>query len=143
MEEICLGFGLAMFNHELKAGEYESSIISVLVVLELNLEIEGWTTAINYTLVLSVVVTIIRGLVVYRVWLTYQNAIQVGVEGGMEEREARERVPSIFEEVKEIVQKFIILTIFDGILSLIDRILYIRIYRMKIRFSTKGEGRVV
>jgi hypothetical protein len=56
-----------MFDYKLKVGEYESSIISTLVVLGLNLEREGWSIAINYTLVLSVVVIIIRGLVVYRV----------------------------------------------------------------------------
>jgi hypothetical protein len=143
MEEACLGFWLAIFDHELKAGEYESGIISALAVLGLSLEREGWTTAMNYTLILSVVVIITRGLVVYRAWLIHQNAIQVGVEGGMEEREARERAPSIFEEVKEMVQKFIILTMFDRIPTPIDRILYIRTYGMKIRFSTKGEGRVV
>jgi hypothetical protein len=143
MEEACLGFWLAMFDHELKAGEYESGIISALAVLGLNSEREGWSIAMNYTPVLSVVVTIIRGLVVYRVWLTHQNAIQVGIEGGIEEREARERAPSIFEEVKEIVQRFMTLTVFDGIPSLMDRILYMRTYGIKVRFSTKGEGRVV
>ena len=55
-----------MFDHELKAGEFESGIISALAVLGLNSEKEGWSTAINYTLVLLAVVTIIRGLVVYR-----------------------------------------------------------------------------
>jgi hypothetical protein len=143
MEEACLGFWLAMFNHELKVGEYESGIISVLAILGLNSEREGWSTAMNYTPVLSAVVTITRGLVVYRVWLTHQNAIQAGMEGGMEEREARERAPSIFEEVKEIVQRFMILTVFDGMPSLMDRILHMRTYGMKVRFSTKGEGRVV
>jgi hypothetical protein len=55
-----------MFNYKLKAGEYKSSIISVLAVLGLNLEKEGWNTAMNYTLILLVVVTVTRGLVVYR-----------------------------------------------------------------------------
>ena len=111
MEEACLGFWLAMFDHELKAGEYESGIISALAVLGLSPENEGWSTAMNYTPVLSAVVTITRGLVVYRAWLTHQNAIQAGVEGGIEEREARERALSIFEEVKEIVQRFMTLTV--------------------------------
>jgi hypothetical protein len=44
----------------------ESGIISVLAVLGLNPEIEGWSTAMNYTPVLLAVVTITRGLVVYR-----------------------------------------------------------------------------
>jgi hypothetical protein len=61
----------------------------------------------------------------------------------MEEREAREQAPSIFEEVKEMVQRFITLTMFDRMPSPIDRILHIRTYRMKIRFSTKGEGGVL
>jgi hypothetical protein len=41
MEEVCLGFWLAMFDYELKVGEYESGIISVLAVLGLNSEREG------------------------------------------------------------------------------------------------------
>jgi hypothetical protein len=119
-----------MFDHKLKAGEYESS------------EIEGWSTAMNYTLVLSAVVAIIRGLVVYRAWLTYQNAIQAGVEGEIEEREARETALSIFEEVKEIVQRFITLSVFNRMPSPMDRILHMRTYGMKIRYSTKRDGRV-
>ena len=142
MEEACLRFWLTMFDHELKAGEYESGIISALAVLGLSPEKEGWSTPMNYTPILSAVVTIIRGLVVYKAWLTHQNAIQAGVEGGMEEREAREQAPSIFEEVKEMVQRFMTLTMFDGMPSPMDRILHIRTYGMKIRFSTKGEGRV-
>jgi hypothetical protein len=55
-----------MFNYKLKAGEYKSSIISTLAVLGLSLEKEGWSTPINYTLILLVVVTITRGLVVYK-----------------------------------------------------------------------------
>jgi hypothetical protein len=61
----------------------------------------------------------------------------------MEEREARERAPSIFEEVKEMVQRFMTLTVFDGVPSPMDRILHMRTYGMKIRYTTKGEGRVV
>jgi hypothetical protein len=113
-----------MFDHELKVGEYESGIISALAVLGLNPGMEGWSTAMNHTPVLSAVVAIIRGLVVYRAWLTHQNAIQAGVEGGMEEREARETAPSIFEEVKEMVQRFMTLTVFDGMPSPMDRILH-------------------
>ena len=64
------------------------------------------------------------------------------MERGIAEREARERALSIFEKVKEIVQRFIILTIFNRMPSPIDRILHIRIYRIKIRFNIKGEGRV-
>ena len=96
----------------------------------------------NYTPILSAVVTITRGLVVYRAWLTHQNAIQADMEGGIEEREARERAPSIFKEVKEMVQRFMTLTMFNGMPSPMDRVLHIRTYGMKIRFSTKGEGRV-
>jgi hypothetical protein len=143
IEDACLRFWMAMFDHELKAGEYESGIISALAILGLNPDDGGWSTAMNYTPVLSAVVTITRGLVVYRAWLTHQNAIQAGVERGMEEREARERAPSIFEEVKEMVQKFMTLTMFDGMPSPMDRILHMRTYGMKVRFSTKGEGRVV
>lgn len=133
---------MAMFNYKLKAGEFKSSIISALAVLGLNLEEEGQILAMNYTLVLLAVVTITRGLVVYRVQLTYQKAIQEGVERGIEEREAKVGAPSIFKRVKDIVQMFITLTTFNRMPSLIDRILHIRTYSIKIRYSTKGEARV-
>lgn len=142
MEETCLQFWMAMFDHELKAGEYESGIISALAVLGLNPEKEGWNTAKNYTPILSAVVTITRGLVVYRAWLTHQQAVQEGMQGGIEEREARERAPSIFEQVKKMVQRFMTLTGFNGMPSPMDRILHTRTYGMKIRYSTKGEARV-
>jgi hypothetical protein len=57
--------------------------------------------------------------------------------------EDREEAPSISEEVKRMVEKFMTLTMFDGISSPMDRILHMRTYRMRIRFSTKGEARVV
>ena len=142
MEEACLRVWIVMFDHELKAGEYESGIISALAVLGLNPEKEGWSTAMNYTPVLSAVVTITRGLVVYKAWLTYQKTIQEEVEGGLQEEEARARAPSIFEGVKEIVQRFMTLTVFNGMPSPMDRILHIRTYGMKIRYSTKGDARV-
>lgn len=115
MEEACLSLWLAMFDHDLKGSELESDIVSALAVLGLNQEGEGWSTAMNYTPILSsAVVTITRGLV--------EQAFQEAVERSMTQREARGRAPSIFEEVREMVTRFMTLTTFDGIPSIMDRI---------------------
>ena len=57
-----------MFDHELKASDFESGIISALAVLGLNNETGGWTPAINYTPILSAIVTITRALVIHQAW---------------------------------------------------------------------------
>jgi len=54
-----------MFDHELKAGEYESGIMSALAVLGFDTQKGGWMAATNYTPILSAIVTITRALVVH------------------------------------------------------------------------------
>lgn len=142
IEEACLDFWVSMFDHELRSEEFESGIISALAVLGLNTENEGWNTAMNYTPILSAVVTVMRSLVVYQAWLTHKQEVQDLIDIGSEEREAQAKAPSIFEEVKDMVQRFMTLTTFNGMPSPMDRILHMRTYGMKIRYTTKGEARV-
>lgn len=142
MEKVCLDFWVSMFDHELKAGEFESGIISGLAVLGLNTKKERWNTAMNYTPILSAVVTVMRSLVVYKAWIIHKKEVQDLIDTGSEEKEAQAKAPSIFEEVKEMVQRFMTLTTFNGMPSPMDRILHMRTYGMKIRYTTKGEARV-
>ena len=57
-----------MFNYKLKAGDFDSGIISGLAILGLDTQRGGWKPAINYTPILSAIVTIARVLVIYRAW---------------------------------------------------------------------------
>ncbi len=57
-----------MFDHELKDSEFKSGIISRLAVLGIDIQTGSWKTALNYTPILSAIVTVMRALVVYRSW---------------------------------------------------------------------------
>lgn len=82
-------FWISMFNHELRDREYDSAIISGLVVLALDTESGGWMPAVSYTPILAAVVTVLRALVVYRSWQRRQKEIQRRiVEEGITEEEA-------------------------------------------------------
>jgi hypothetical protein len=63
-----------MFDYELKDREFESSIISTAAVLGLEVEKEGWRSALSYMPMLSAIITTLRALVVYRA----QTAIDRG-----------------------------------------------------------------
>ena len=57
-----------MFNYELKDKTYDSAIISGLAVLGLDTQDGGWMPALNYTPILTAIVTVLRALVVFRSW---------------------------------------------------------------------------
>jgi hypothetical protein len=88
-----------MLDHELKAGEHENAIISCIAVLGLETQDGGWMDAMNFTPILSAIVTIARGLVVYAAWVTYDKAVTKGLEEGLQKKEAIENAPSIFMQV--------------------------------------------
>ena len=142
MEEHCLHFWMTMFDHELKASEYESGIISALAVLGLDTEKGGWMPAENFTPLLSAIVTVTRAMVVYTAHKHREGAIQEGVQRGFDQRAAEEQAPSHFEVIRQMVHKFMTLTEFGGIPSPMDRMLHMRTYGMKIRYTTKGVARV-
>jgi hypothetical protein len=64
-EEASLAFWIAMFDHELKDREFESSIISTAAILGLEVEKGGWRSALSYTPMLSAIITTLQALVVY------------------------------------------------------------------------------
>ncbi|GAB7357820.1 hypothetical protein MBLNU459_g1089t1 [Dothideomycetes sp. NU459] len=95
----------------------------------------------DFTPILSAVVTVARALVILRAWTQRQDCIQQQLEDGYDERAAREKAPSMFEMVKDMVHKFMTLVAFGGKPSPMDRILHTRTYGMKIRYNTKGRAR--
>lgn len=65
VEETSLAFWIAMFDHELKDREFESSIISAATVLGLEVERREWRSALSYMPMLSAIITMLQALVVY------------------------------------------------------------------------------
>ena len=142
IEDACMTFWIAMFDHELKDSEFKSGIISGLAVLGIDTQTGSWKTALNYTPILSAIVTVMRALVVYRSWQTRQQSIRSGIEAGLTQEEAEDTARSVVDGVDELVERFMTLRKFGGRISPMDRILHMRTYGMKIRMTTKAGGTV-
>ena len=142
IEDACLAFWIAMFDHELKANEYESGIISGLAVIGLDANKGGWVEAQNFTSVLSAIVTIARALVAYQAHIIRQREMHRLRRQGLEAHESNARAPSTFELVKKMVHRFMTLTMYGGVPTPMDRVLHMRTYGFSIRYGTNGEGRV-
>ncbi len=142
IEDARMLFWIAMFDHELKDSEFKSGIISGLAVLGIDTQNGSWKTALNYTPILSAIVTVMRALVVYRAWQIRQQSIHNGIAAGLTQEEAEDEARSVVEGVDKLVERFMTLRKFGGRISPMDRILHMRTYGMKIRMTTKAGGTV-
>jgi hypothetical protein len=142
IDDACLEFWIAMFDHPLKDDKFESGIISGLAVLGLDQERSGWVEAINYTWKLSAIVTIMKALVIYRAYRQRQEEIKIWVRRGMAEHEARTKAPDCFGLVQEMVDRFMTLTARGGRPSPMNRILHMRAYGRWIRNQSSGAAKV-
>ena len=142
LDERCTNFWITMLDHELKDDWHENAMFSALAVMGLDTQNKAWMPAINYTTTLSAVVTVARALVVYKAYTFNQKKVKQLMEEGLDEKDAKAAVPSVFEVVQKMVHRFMTLTTFGGRPTPMDRILRMRTYGMKIRFTTKAEGRV-
>ena len=88
IEDTCLMFWIAMFDHELKDSEFQSGIMSGLAVLGIDTQNGRWKSALSYTPILSAIVAIMRALVVYRAWQMRQHSIRDMMSQGLSEEEA-------------------------------------------------------
>jgi len=125
-----------MFDHELKADEHESGIMSALAVLGLDTQKGGWTAATNYTPILSAMVTVVRALVVYSAYKKREDEVQRLRQEGREEHDAKAEAPSVYALVRGMVHAFMTLTRYDGEPTPMNRILRLRTYGFRIRFDT-------
>lgn len=142
IEDACMLFWINMFDHELRDDEFESGIVSGLAVLGIDTQSGSWKSALNYTPILSAVVSVMRALVVHRAWRMRQDSIAVGMAEGLSEPEAKQQARSAVEGVDALVQRFMTLREFGGRISPMDRILRTRAYGLKIRMTTKASGTV-
>lgn len=131
-----------IIDHELHNDEFESGIISGLAVLGIDTQSGSWRTALNYTPILSAIVSLMRALVVHRAWRMRQDSIAVGMADGMLAQEAKQQARSAVEGVDALVQRSMTLREFGGRISPMDRILRTRTYGLKIRMTTKAGSTV-
>lgn len=134
-------FWIAMFDQELGDDEFESGIVSALAVLGLD-ERGDWKAAVNYTQVLSAVITTMRAVVVYRAWLSRQQAIQRAVDDGESLGFAVEAAPSVVSGVSALTERFMTMREYGGMIGPMDRLYRQRSYGLKIRYTTKATGRI-
>jgi len=131
-----------MFDHHFGDIEYTNGVISALAVLGLDTKGKGWAPAENFTLKLSAVVTGIRSIVVYVGYMHRRHVVGNYISEGFDRREAEKRALFVFNTVQDLVNRFMTLTSFGGKPSLIDTMLHMRTYGMKIRYTIKGEARI-
>ena len=142
IEKASLAFWIAMFDHEMKNHEYDSAIVSGLAVLGIKRTGEGFVAAIDYTPKLSAVVTVLRGLVVYRAWNERQAEISRCEGEGMSRAKAQQSARGVHEFVQEPVRRFMTLIEYGGSSTPMNHILQQRTYSMAIRNTTKAPATV-
>lgn len=142
IEEACLMFWIAMFDHEIKDHEFESAIISGLAVIGIKRTGEGFMEATDFTPKLSAIVTVLRGMVLYHAWVQRQDEIKRYKDEGMEEEEAKVKARSTSEIVRGPVQQFMTLMDYGGRSTPINHILQQRTYGMAIRNTTKAPAKI-
>ena len=142
LEEALALFWAAMLDHKLVDQEFQSGLISGLAVQGLDTEDCGWQDALNYTPKLAAIVTVSKALVVYIAWKNKQDDIQEGVKQGLEMKEAEENAGQVIDGVQEMTRRMLSFAEFTGRQTPMDRILHMKTYGMKVRFSVKGHARV-
>jgi superfamily II DNA helicase RecQ len=142
-ERACLGFWLAMFDHELQDDEYESGIMSGLAVSGMSQNGgRKWRSALLYTPDLSGMVTVLRALVVYSARERRQDDIDEGMSQGLKREEAEKATSTVLQNVKASVHEFMTLTAYGGKATPLNHIMQQRTYGRRIRESTKASTRV-
>ena len=79
---------------------------------------------------------------VYISWKTRQDQLQELIEAGAEAEEAKKVAPGILSMVKDLTRERLCLQEFNGQHRPMDRILHMKTYSMKIKFTTKAIARV-
>jgi hypothetical protein len=135
---LCLELCISLLNHKLGDDEYESVIISGLVVIGFR-DDRGWLNAEDYTTKYSGVIKIAWMLVVYQSYMEQEDGYKIN-QRVMNNVNAQSRTKPMFNIVRRRVHKFITLVSDKGRPTPIDWIYNCQTYGMKIRYNTTAEG---
>lgn len=143
IEHACMAFWLAMLDHNIGDSEHSNGIISALAVLAIDERNKGWKPATIYTPILSAIITVARAMVVYKAYNSRNAVVKRLMRAeSMSEAKARQAAPSIFDQVQEMSNKFMVLADKDHKPTPMDWMLHIRTLGMRIRYTTNAPGTV-
>ena len=125
-------FFVAVFDHPLQNGPYDSVIISAMAVTGID-ENSGWVSALLYTPKMSAIITLARMLIMHEASTRRAHAIEH--HGG-----SVVAAQSQFQVVQEMTQRFMTIVDFGGQPTPMSWLLQSRSYGMKIRYTTNAEG---
>ena len=142
LKDHVLMYLLSLLNHNLKNNEYRSMFMNIMIMLRVNSDCE-WKNVLNYMLKISVIVTVIRMLMLYQIkkkqknkmiWLMKQNA--------WNRKNAKKQASSYFKLIKKMINCFMILINHNRNFNLMNWMLCLHIYRMKIRYNTNTNNMI-
>ena len=122
IERHCLRFCIAMLDHRLDDGHYESVMVSATAMLGIEAESKGWQTAENYTSKLSAIIKFARMLVALE---AYDRA-----------KEDSER--KLVDETRKMMGRFML----TGQPTAMKWMFMTRTYGMKIRYTSTAGGSI-
>ena len=139
LQWLALEFMLALLDHRLDDDEFASPLISGMAVLGIDAQC-GWMSPLIYTPKQAAVVNVARMLVLYESTRRRKQHIAELEAEGASRHDAQDKAPSHFHFVREMVSRFMTLTVFGGDPTPVDSIQRLKAYGMKIRFTTNAEG---
>lgn len=123
--------------------EFQSGYLSAVAVFGVDTDDAGWVKVFNFTPELAGIVTVCRALVIWMAYKQRQDDIRrLKDKDGMDEAEAKRKAISIVEGVHARAPRLICLQEYGGIASPMDRILHMKTYGMRTRFTEEAGARV-
>ncbi|KAI8648058.1 hypothetical protein LRP88_12664 [Fusarium phalaenopsidis] len=107
LEEAALAFYVSILDHFTKSTEYDSVLVSFLMVLSIRND-NTWESYTNFTPKLSAIMAISRVFLVNYTVETRARYIQRRVEQGQTREEAEENSPGHFEIMSEMTRRFLV-----------------------------------
>lgn len=128
-----MAFQIAMLDYNIKDSKHSNGIISRLAILAIDEQNKGQKPAIIYILILSAIIIVAYAIVIYKAYDSKNVVVkQLTSIEIISKAKARQIVLSIFNQVQEISNKFIMLANKDYKPMLIDQILHIRTLGIRI-----------
>jgi superfamily II DNA helicase RecQ len=135
-----LAFLISLLDHPLGDNDYRNALVSGLAVVGLH-EGHGWKGPSEYTTNLSAFVTVAKMLVLLQAKTQRGQSIDgIMLREGVSKKMAEERAPEHFDLVKEMVQRFMVLTTFNGKPTPMNFVLQLRAYGMRMHMDMNADG---
>lgn len=109
LHDATLSLLLSLIDHPLGEHEYSSVLLSGLAILGIDIK-DGWKSPLNYTPILSAVVTVAKMLVLYSAHKQREAHIIQSVKDGWGRVDAEEIAPSHLSYTQEMTDRYLVLS---------------------------------